>query len=1032
MEIKTKYHRVALLFSMACITLSYSNEAIQSEKGAEPSAKQQDPALRAVEEDQATSTGSISNLANRDLLLGRYANFAHCSAYASGRFPGLIQDGNPKSGWNLPKESKEGWVDASLGLLTTYDKIIVKEAGNQIISYELKAYDGNQWVSLAKGNELGTQVLLFKPSRASAFRIEIKSKGGGGINALEVYNTSDPNSAFPNGPSPELRSAFADGGRIAMLMGSPYAFAEKGTEPIDKRNPEARLLPGSNLYVKEIISFLMNKLGGKMKWDEAGITLKADLNHRKFTVSLGSEKGVDDFKRFAELAGIPISSSPDVPGLVVFGPPLPTAVQPALFKELHGYLSKSGRIDSRGRVSDGTGKPDAIVTPLPMVIGHTMPWVGARASTFDPDSNEAAWLGYIRPNAVRTWNGASIFNKYVQKSFPSIKTLEDFEKLKAAVRLDPEGSELMKWEDFMKSKSHADALYEYGVLKKFGITVVNQTGPKDWPDDWGNNFKNWLMTYMATYYLAKHYDVEIHQYGNEPDSLLAQFSDEIIALKLQLVSDAVHCAIDDVNQRFNKTLKAQYSAPVLASSPLGRAARVMMRSLRTDYRGKSMDRDLVQYFNRHRYNNRPRQNVEEIDATNRMMLEESATGKALPQIFTELNYSTGGNWSRPQINVTSDSPAVFCSLASIWGQMMATQKVQGIFLFKLYAPSNQWSNTVCYEFVKESDSQKARYAGKGDKADVGYSTKNAEILRMFSEGFSNDRPLLKTGIECADMHFQAYTSFDPLNETYHLWTVQANDTSNYEVELDLTKLDVSPGARVVIREVSDGAFGEVIFQGPLPASRKLRLLQPKESAWLVSMPKDAGSAPKDYAPIADTTVRQGSFVGSNYGDKPTLRVQRHSQPDNNHVSFIKFRIDDIPKDGIHKALLRVHGKRLSEYDFDDSFVFRVYGMIEDDWKELEMSAENAPGICKTVSAVRRGVSSIEAPPVGHMSFANKAGFSEIDVTHFVKDHKGRELTFLLIRELKLPDENTDFDGAELDSREGNASLAPRLQIIPKH
>ncbi|MES2980849.1 MAG: DNRLRE domain-containing protein [Verrucomicrobiota bacterium] len=1026
-----KYHLVALLSSMACITLSYSNEAIQAGKRVEPSAKQQDPALLAVEEDQATSMGSITNLANRDLLLGRYPSYAHCSTYSSGRFPSLIQDGNPRSGWHLPTEKKEGWVDASLGLLTTYDKIIVREAGAKILSYELKAYDGNQWVSLAQGNELGTKVFLFKPSRASAFRMEIKSNGGGGINALEVYNTLDPNSAFPEGPSPELRSAFADGGRIAMLLESPYAFAENGTEPIDKRNPEVRPLPASNPYLKEIISFLMNKLGGKMKWDEAGITLKADLNRKKFTFSLGSEDGVDDFKRFLELAGISMSSSPDFPGLVLFGPPLTTSTQPALFKELHSHLSKSGGIHSRGGVSQGTGEPDAIVTPLPTVIGRTMPWVGARASTLDPGSNEAAWLNYIRPNAVRTWNGASIFQRYIPKDYPSIKTLEDFEKLKAAVRSDPEGSELMRWEDFMKSTSHAGYVYEYGVLNRLGITVVNQTGPKIWPDDWGNNFKNWLMTYMGTYYLAKHYGVEVHQYGNEPDSLLVEYPDEILALKLQLVSDAVHCAIEDVNLRHNKKLKAQYSAPVLAGTPLGKVARVMMRNLRTDYRGKSMDRDLVQYFNRHRYNNRPRQNVEEIDLTNRMMLEESATGKALPQIFTELNYSTGGNWARPQMNVTNDSPVVFCSLASIWGQMMATQKVQGIFLFKLYGPSNQWSNTVCYEFVKESDSQKARYLEKGDKADVGYSSKNAEILRIFSEGFSHGRPLLKTGIECADMHFQAYTSFDPLNQTYHLWTVQPNDTSNYEIGLDLSKLDVSPGAKVVIREVSDGAFGEVIFQGPLPANRKLRLIQPKESAWLVSIPKHAGPEHKDYAPLADATVRQGSFAGNNYGDKPTLRVQRHSKTDNNHVSFIKFRIDDLPKDGIHKALLRVHGKRLSEYDFDDSFVFRVYGMVEDDWKELEMSAENAPGICKTVSAVRRGVTTIEAPPVGHMSFTNKPGFSEIDVTHFVKDHKGRELTFLLIRELKLPDENTDLDWAELDSREGKAGLAPRLQIIPK-
>ncbi len=609
--------------------------------------------------------------------------------------------------------------------------------------------------------------------------------------------------------------------------------------------------------------------------------------------------------------------------------------------------------------------------------------------------------------------------------------MEDFEEHKAAVRSGPEESEAIKWKSFIESDGHANYKYEHSVLKELGITVVNETGPKDWPNDWENNFRNWAMTYMATYYLAKYYDVEVHQYGNEPDGYLNKYPDETIALKLQLVADAINCAIADVNRRFNKDLKAEYAAPVLASDPRSRVARVMMRNLRTDYRGRKMDRDLVQYYNRHRYGDRARQNVLEVNLVNQMMLEESATKQALPQIFTELNYFTGGNWSRPHITVTSDSPAVFCSLASIWGQMMATQKVHGIFLFKLYSGANQWGNTVCYGFVRESDTQKARYANRADKYDIGYSTKNAEVLRLFAEGFSNGHPLLKTDVDCSDMHFQAYTSYNPKNETYFLWTVQPNDSSNYEVEIDLSKLDVNSGAKVVVKEISDGSFGEVIFQGALPENRKFRAIQPKESAWLVSVPKNKVHATKDYAPIADTTVRQGQFAAKNFGSEPSLKVRRCSKSDNSHISFIRFKIDDTPGKDVHRALLRVHGRRRSDYDFDDSFVFRIYGMVEDDWQELETNANNAPGICKTVSAVRRGVTTIEAPPVGHMSFTNKPGFSEIDVTNFVKEHKGQELTFLLIRELKLPGENTDFDWAELDSREGRKDLAPRLQIISR-
>ena len=72
-----------------------------------------------------------------------------------------------------------------------------------------------------------------------------------------------------------------------------------------------------------------------------------------------------------------------------------------------------------------------------------------------------------------------------------------------------------------------------------------------------------------------------------------------------------------------KQLEAQYAAPVLASDPCSRIARVMMRNLRTDYRGRPLKRDLVQFYNRHRYSGRARQNVSEVERVHEMMLEES-------------------------------------------------------------------------------------------------------------------------------------------------------------------------------------------------------------------------------------------------------------------------------------------------------------------------------------------------------------------------------------------------------------------------
>ena len=143
------------------------------------------------------------------------------------------------------------------------------------------------------------------------------------------------------------------------------------------------------------------------------------------------------------------------------------------------------------------------------------------------------------------------------------------------------------------------------------------------------------------------------------------------------IGDAVHCAIEDVNQKFNKKLKSIYSAPVLASDFTGRTARVLMRNLRTRYDGSKSPTDLVQLFNRHSYCDRPLHQASGVNRAKAMMMEEA--GRTIPQAFTEFNYSTGGNWAKPSKTMTNDSPEVFTSLASTWGCMMKEQGVQALF-----------------------------------------------------------------------------------------------------------------------------------------------------------------------------------------------------------------------------------------------------------------------------------------------------------------------------------------------------------------
>ena len=1007
-------------------------------QAAEPSGPRpgkMDTALLAVEKDQVEPYTGAGGLGDTNLLRGRNFHYAHCSDYGPGGFAQCIADGNVDRGWKLRDSDTRGWVDASLGLPAVVDKIVVREAGDRIRAYELKVYDGSEWQLLAAGTTLGSKVFGLEPTPVSAVRIEITTTGGGGIAEIEVYNTANAESAFPDGPSPAVREAFVQE-RVALLLGSPWALTGQGKELINPREHAIRPLPDSGRYVPDVMSFLLQKTGGEAQWDETARTLTGTCKGQAVNLSipaetlLSHEQAVETFAKLGKQAGLPCTVYPEFPLLLLFGDSLPEAGRTALMKEVRELL---GRGEGVPQIARGTTDPrevQATIKPSTKRIGKTMKWVGARTGEMHEGTNNGAWFSYCRPNAVRTWYGYKMLRHYAKMPDSEITSIDDFERLKEGVRRAPEESNMVLWDELLASDLHKSAEHEFALYRKFGAEVVNETGAKNWPNDWESNFRSWLITYIATYYLAKHYDITVHQFGNEPDWYLKQHTDEVIALRLQLLGDAITCAIEDVNRRCSKQLVPHYAAPVLASDPCSRIARVMMRNLRTDYRGRKLDRDLVQFYNRHRYSGRARQNVSEVNRVQEMMLEESATGKALPQIFTEFNYSTGRSWARPHTTFTNDSPGIIHSIGSVWGQMMAVQHVYGIFLFKLNSDASRWSNTVCQRFFRESDSGPARLNTKWEPGtDIGYVSKNAELLRLFAEGFANEQDLLETNIRCGDMHYQAYTSYNAESETYYLWTVQVNEQTDYTVELDLSGLDVALGAPVVIKEASAAKFGEVVFNGPLPESRKITMTQTRTSVWQISVAKAREAAVRNYRAVADATAKQGKCASENFGQSPTLQVQRHSSSDGNRVSFVRFATDGVPKSSIHRAFLRLHGRRITEYAFDDSYTFRVYGLADDTWQELDLTAENAPGICRSVSATRRGAVTLASPPVGHMSFTNQGGFSEIDVTNFVREHTDNELTFLLIRELKWPGEDTDFAGVELASREAPPDRAPRLQIL---
>jgi len=974
--------------------------------------------LEEVERDQADGTHSSDDILNRNIVWKRMDQYTHASSYRPGRFAFHAHDGDNKTAWILGADQTEGDLKISWGLAIAINEInVIESHATAIAALQVELYDGMRWEVLPPNLAEERGRFSFPPRSASALRISIKTNGQqAGIAEVEVFNTQSA-VPLPQYGSAELVGALVSARAVVLFEGSPYLYSRKGRDFIRSRYPETSL---TDTWTQAVLESVVTHLGGAVQTAGAERRNNISLNGRTFAMDIGADtKVIGLIEALAEKAGLEfIHRGP----LVAAGQGLDALNNDKIASELREMLGRNPHLISE------TKKPeaDAIITPTLIPEGLTYEWAGFR-STYYPDTNAAAWYKYSETKVIRSWaNASTILSRYVSPP-EKVTTTEQFEAYKSQIRANPETNEIINTKTFLE-RWHGNLYAEFSMYNRLGIEVINQTGPKHWPDTLHDDFIQWGATYALTHYLAKNYGVAAHQFGNEPDLYFNKSTDEQIARRLTLAADAVHCAIEDVNLHANRDLKAIFTAPVLASDFQGRSARIMMRNLFTRYDGSKSPTPLFQLFNRHRYGGRPHQNPLEVRQAKQMMREES--GEVLPQVFTELNYSTGRNWARPTTTFTNDSPAVFTSIASIWGLMMQEQGVHGIFVFKLDDPTvwsrpgvGPFSNVVTYSMYPEQDPG----AKTKTTQQISYGTKNFEVCRLFGRGFHGSRPLLQTDIACSDSEYRSWTTFDEDEGRFYIWSVQANDLESYELEFDLSHLELPPDALITAEKVSGACHGEVTRIMTLPEDGKIRIHQAPESAVLLTA-HQRPIARKTIYPEADAMVMQGENSQRNFGAETRLEVGRHSNSDHNKISFLTFELPEGERP-VQRAVLELHGHTQNTHAYDGGFLFRVYAVDDGEWDEQTLTAENAPNINRTVSALQK----IDANnyPVGHLTAYNNASTLRVDVTRAVRDaqkkHRG-VLRFILIREIHWPGEDTNKGFASLASREAGDDLAPKLHL----
>ncbi len=311
------------------------------------------------------------------------------------------------------------------------------------------------------------------------------------------------------------------------------------------------------------------------------------------------------------------------------------------------------------------------------VVGKSLKYVGYNQGYYFPGSNVSGWLEYSNVNSVRVWTSMNAFVPQTAVQVDTaISSVEDFDKRKNELRASPENNKYIKWKELTPLYAKPDSsstnamVFNYALseLKRLGIDVILQTGSNDFDSTWVNKWKQWQRHYALAYYAAKQGDVSMFAMQNEPNHRNSgpMKLDQWIT-GMQIVSDAVHSAIEDVNKKYGKRLAAKFVGPVTAGNNPEWWAGVS-KAIRTDYHGKPADKDLMEIFSTHSYNSPAAGYESRIENIRKIITGNHPAGRELPVVYTEI-----GRWMNAYLidkEETMDSPSLFTEWAGIYANNM--------------------------------------------------------------------------------------------------------------------------------------------------------------------------------------------------------------------------------------------------------------------------------------------------------------------------------------------------------------------------
>ncbi len=308
------------------------------------------------------------------------------------------------------------------------------------------------------------------------------------------------------------------------------------------------------------------------------------------------------------------------------------------------------------------------------ITGKTMRYVGYNQGYYMPGSNASGWMEYAGVNSLRVWitlnSYAPLGAVQVDRSLSSVS---EFDVRKNELRADPENNRFIKWNQLLplfsnteKAASTNPMVWSYMLteLKRLHIDPIIQFGSVDFNDTWGNKWQQWQRYYALAYYAAKTGDATMFAMQNEPNHKASgpMKLDQWIS-GMQIVSDALTCALEDVNKKYGKHLEARMAGPVTAGNNADWWA-AAAKNIRTDYHGNTISHDLLGIFSTHSYNSPAAGYENRVNNIRTILTDNHPLHHPLPIVYTEI-----GRWMNAYLidkEETMDSPSLFTEWAGIY------------------------------------------------------------------------------------------------------------------------------------------------------------------------------------------------------------------------------------------------------------------------------------------------------------------------------------------------------------------------------